>query len=205
MNNNITERYKQLPLGNICDANNKGGNMDLGIKPIDSKCKMAGPAYTVKCNPGDNLAIHKGILDAPAGSVLVVDAGGYCKCGYFGEIMATACMNKGIVGLVIDGAVRDAADLEALGFPVFSRGINPGGTVKETVGRHGEPIICGGLLVETGDMIIGDRDGVAVVAKQRIEFVLEVAEAIATKEIRVLKELASGKSTAEIYGFEKIL
>ena len=99
------EAFKALPLGNICDANGKGGNMDSGIKPIDPACNMAGPAYTVKGHPRDNVAIHKAIYEAPEGSVLVVDTSGYCNSGHFGEIMATACKMRGILGLVIDGGV----------------------------------------------------------------------------------------------------
>lgn len=205
MNPEIVERYKKLPLGNICDANGKSGSMDYGIKPLDNKCKIVGPAFTIKGQPGDNLPIHKGMLEAPADSVLVVDAGGYCRGGHFGEIMATACKNKGIIGLVIDGTVRDSADIIDMGFPVFCRGVNPNGTVKETVGKMAEPIICGGMRVETGDMIIGDCDGVVVVARNKIESVLEGAEAIFTKEIKVMQDLALGKTTAEIYGFTKIL
>lgn len=201
----IVERFKKLPLGNICDANNKGGNMDPAIKPIDIALKMAGPAYTVRCHPGDNLAIHKAIVEAPAGSVLVVDAGGFEKGGHIGEIMCFACMNRGIAGLVIDGTCRDSDDIQELGFPVFSRGFNPGGTVKETVGTTNEPIICGGLRVCPGDMIIGGRDGVVRVEKEKIQDVLKKAEAIAEKEKHVMEQLRQGKTTVEIYNFTKIM
>jgi 4-hydroxy-4-methyl-2-oxoglutarate aldolase len=199
------EAFRKLPLGNICDANGKGGSMDPGIKPIDPACKMAGPAYTVKGHPGDNVAMHKAIYEAPQGSVLVVDSGGYCHAGHFGEIMATACMERGIAGLVIDGGVRDANDMQELGFPVFCRGLNPGGTQKEVVGQTGADIICGGLNVSTGDMVVGDRDGVAVVARGKIEAVLKAAQAIAEKEIGILKQLKEGKTTIEIYRFAKLL
>jgi 4-hydroxy-4-methyl-2-oxoglutarate aldolase len=199
----IIEAYKKLPLGNICDANDKGGNMDPGIKPVDDRCKMAGPAYTVKAHPSDNIAIHKAIYEAPKGSVLVVDAGGFCR-GHFGEIMAFACIQRGLAGLVIDGGVRDANDIEELGFPVFSRGINPGGTQKEVVGVCGQPVVCGGLQVAAGDMIIGGRDGVVVVPRDKIEAVLEKAQAIAAKEANVLQMLKEGKTTIEIYQFAKL-
>ena len=200
----IISSYKKLPLGNICDANDKGGDMDSGIKPVDPACKMAGPAFTVKAHPADNVAIHKAIYEAPAGSVLVVNAGGFSR-GHFGEIMALACMQRGIAGLVIDGAVRDANDIQEMGFPVFSRGLNPGGTQKEEVGVSGQPVMCGGLLVSTGDMIIGDRDGVVVVAKEKIQDVLEKAMAIAAKEEKVLQMLKEGKTTIEIYQFSKLV
>ena len=97
----IFERYERLPLGNICDANGKRGSMDQGIRPVDPELRMVGWAYTVRCHPGDNLAIHKAIQEAPAGSVLVVDAGGYTKGGHIGEIMCFACMQRGIRGIVL--------------------------------------------------------------------------------------------------------
>ena len=202
---NILERYKNLPLGNICDANGKRGCMSQDIRPIDPTLHMSGYAFTVHCHPGDNLAIHKAILEAPKDSVLVVDAGGYTNGGHIGEIMCFACMQKGIRGLVIDGSCRDADDIQALGFPVYSRGFSPNGTVKETVGVTGIPIVCGGVPVHTGDMIIGGREGAVVIAKDDIEDVLEKAEAIAKKEVWVVEELKKGRTTAEIYQFEKIL
>ena len=201
----IFERYERLPLGNICDANGKRGSMDQGIRPVDPELRMAGWAYTVRCHPGDNLAIHKAIQEAPAGSVLVVDAGGYTKGGHIGEIMCFACMQRGIRGIVLDGSCRDAGDIQNMGFPVFSRGFCPNGTVKETVGETAVPVICGGGLVQNGDLVVGGRDGVAVIAKKEIEAVLERAEAIAQKEVRVLEELKEGRTTAEIYQFTKIL
>jgi 4-hydroxy-4-methyl-2-oxoglutarate aldolase len=202
---NYLIRFLKLPTGNICDANNKGGNVDPAIKPIDPGSKLAGPAFTVRCHPGDNLAIHKGILEATVGSVLVVDAHAFCGGGHFGEIMALACQQKGIAGLVIDGTCRDADDIQEMGFPVFCRGLNPGGTVKETVGVTGIEINCGGVAVKPGDIIIGDRDGIAVVSFEKVAEVLEKAEAIAAKEVKVKEMLRDGKSTAEIYGFDKIL
>lgn len=200
----ITERFLKLPLGNICDANGRRGAMDEGIRPVDPGCRMAGYAYTVQGQPGDNLALHHAMLHAPAGSVLVADMGGYKKGGHFGEIMATACIHKGILGLVIDGTVRDAEDITALGFPVFSRGFCPNGTVKESVGELEVPVICGGMKVETGDLVVGNMDGVVVVKKSEIQAVLERAEAIADKEDTIVEMLRKGMTTAEVYGFPKL-
>ncbi|MDR1516231.1 MAG: RraA family protein [Synergistaceae bacterium] len=201
----LTEAFKVLPLGNICDANGKCGNMDVGIKPIDPLCKMAGLAFTVKGHPGDNAAIHKAIYEAPEGSILVVDVDDYCRGGHFGEIMATACMCRGIAGLVIDGTVRDANEIQELGFPVFCRGFASGGTQKEVIGVSGISIVCGGVMVNNGDIVVGNRDGVVVVGKDVAEEVLVNAQAIAKKEIEVLKLLNEGKSTIEIYRFKKLI
>ncbi|MBA1335155.1 MAG: Demethylmenaquinone methyltransferase-like protein [Firmicutes bacterium] len=201
--NELLELLK-LPTGNICDANDKCGNMDPAIKPVDPKTKMAGPAYTVRCQPGDNITIHKAIYEAPKGSVLVVDAHSYIGAGPFGEIMAIASQKRGLAGLVIDGACRDASEIEELGFPVFSRAINPGGTVKESVGETDLVIQCGGVVVRPGDIVVGDRDGVVVIPREKARTVLEKAKAIADREAQVTEMLLQGKTILEIYQFEKL-
>lgn len=197
----ILERYKKLPLGNICDANGKTGAMDCGIAAVDPACHLAGYAYTVKGSGGDNLAIHHAMLHAQQDQVLVVDMGGFSRGGHFGEIMARACMKKGIAGLVIDGSVRDRQDLIDLKFPVFSRGICPNGTIKKNEGILEGEICCGGMVVRTGDLIVGSIDGVVVVPKEKILSVLEAAEAIAKKEDGIPAMIDSGMTTAEIYKF----
>jgi 4-hydroxy-4-methyl-2-oxoglutarate aldolase len=205
MNQDILKRYSSLPLGNVCDANGKYGNMDSAIRPLDNSFKLAGKAYCVRCHPRDNLAIHKAMYECEPGSVLVVDAGGFANCGYFGDIMALGCQARGIAGLVIDGGVRDSGDIVEMGFPVFSRSVNSGGTVKETVGQCGGAVVCGGVRVNTGDLIVADRDGVVVIEAENIEKTLSGAEAIAAKETEVRKLLEEGKSTIEIYRFSKLL
>ena len=205
MNLDLSEKFKALPLGNICDANQKKGNMDSGIKPVDPKSKLIGEAYTVRCHPCDNLAIHKAIYEAPKGSVLVVDTQGYHNCGYFGDIMALACQVRGIAGLVIDGGCRDSNDLQEMGFPVFSRTINSGGTIKVTAGQTACPVICGGITVNTGDLIIADRDGVVAIKHEDVEKVLQEAEAIAAREITIKEKLMANQSTIEIFGLGKLL
>ena len=126
----------KLPTGNIADNNNSlphQGVMDSGIKPLDPTCKMIGRAYTVQCYPGDNLALHEAIYAANPGDVLVLDCGKYTEGGHFGDVMATACLVRGIAGVVIDGSCRDAEDIKALKLPVFVRALNPAGTVKESL------------------------------------------------------------------------
>lgn len=199
------EQFRNLPTGNVCDANNKSGNMDFQIKPIDKKSKLAGPAVTVRCQPGDNLIIHQAIYKAEPGSVLVIDAHGYTGAGPMGEIVVIACQERGIAGIVVDGTCRDANDIEELGFPFFCRGFNPGGTVKESWGTINETIQCGGVVVNPGDIIVGDVDGVVVVSKDKAAEVLEKAKAIAEKEVKVREMLRQGKTTLEIYGFDKII
>jgi len=199
------DQFKRLPTGNVCDANGKAGNMDSGIKPIDSKSKLVGPAVTVRAQPGDNLILHKAIYEAAPGSVLVMDAHGYTEAGAVGDIMVTACMARGIAGIVLDGAGRDANDIEEMGFPFFVRALNPGGTVKESLGPINGTVQCGGVTVRPGDLIVGDRDGVVVVAQEKVPGVLAGAQAIFDKEIKVREMLHHGKTSLEIYGFDVIL
>lgn len=197
--------FLDLPAGAVADANGKSGNMDAGIKPVFPEARVIGPAFTVRCQPGDNLAAHRAIAEAPPGSVLVIDAAGFTGAGLFGEIMALACQLRGIAGVVIDGACRDAADIAAMRFPVFARAVNPGGTVKESLGVLNEPIQCGGVVVRPGDLVFGTGDGVIVVPRERWREVLARAQAIVEREKQVREQLAAGKTTLEIFGFDRLI
>ncbi|MBO4288684.1 MAG: RraA family protein [Lachnospiraceae bacterium] len=192
-----------IPTGNICDSNGLKGSMDAAIMPMDLHMEMAGIAMTVKCPPEDNLTLHKAIALAKPGTVLVVDCDGYTGCGIFGELFATSCKARGIAGIVIDGACRDKVDLIEMNFPTFARGVNPNGSRKEVLGAIDEPICCGGVTVNAGDIIIGDADGVVVIAKEKAEEVLKKAQAKKQKESELKPLLAQGKTTVELLGFAK--
>lgn len=197
-----------LPTGNVADNNNgtpRQGVMDSGIKPLDPKCHLAGRAFPVQCFPGDNLALHQGIYAAKPGDVLVFDCHGYCEAGHFGDIMATACIERGISGVIIDGSCRDAQDIVSLGLPVFVRGLNPSGTVKASLGKLNVPVICGGVTVRPGDLIIGDCDGIVVVPKEQEDDVIAKAKAKFEKEQHIVELLKQGKTSLEIYGFDSLI
>lgn len=205
------ERRKELlklPTGNIAD-NNKGvaneGVMDSGIKPIDPSMKMIGRAFTAKCYAGDNLALHQAIYAAQPGDVLVIDCGGYTEAGHFGDIMATACKIHGLAGVVIDGSCRDSEDIRAMHYPVFVRAFNPTGTVKESLAELGVPVVVGGVTVRTGDIVFGDCDGIVVIPKEMEDEVFQKAEAKFTHEKEIVQELLDGKTSLEIYGFDKLI
>jgi 4-hydroxy-4-methyl-2-oxoglutarate aldolase len=197
--------FLKLPTGNVGDANGKKGCMSPNIKPVDPKCHLAGKAVTVECYPGDNLALHQGIYAAQPGDVLVYNIHGYNGAGHFGDIMATACQARGIAGVVMDGSCRDSEDMKEMGFPIFATAYNPSGTVKESLAKINVPIVCGGVLVNPGDIIVGDCDGVVVIPADKAEEVLQKAQGIFNKEIEVRKQLLAGKTTLEIYGFDKII
>ena len=191
--------FRDIPTGNICDSNNRLGALDPAIQALDRHMTVVGRAYTVQCPPGDNLTTHKAMLEARPGDVLVVSCGGFLNAGGFGELMATACQVKGIAGVVIDGACRDKNELIEMGFPTFVRGTCPNGTVKENCGATGTSVLCGGTLVRTGDIVIGDCDGVVVIPREEAEGVLERSKAKKAKEDEIRQKLLQGITTAELF------
>lgn len=193
-----TGKARQYPLGNYCDADARVMAMDHGIRPLVDTMTLMGPAFTVSSPPGQNLAIHRAIAEARAGDVLVVAMSGDCRFGPFGEILAFACQRRGIAGLVIDSTVRDAGDIEALGFPVFCRGMAPSGTKKEVPGELGGSIECGGVGVDPGDTVVADRDGVVVIPAAAMVDVQIGLEKIVDKEARIKEGIAAGKTTLEL-------
>ncbi len=202
------EILEKLPTGNVADNNNTvpgQGGMDSGIKPLDPSCHMVGRAVTVRCFPGDNLALHQGIYAAKPGDVLILDCHGYTEAGHFGDIMALACQMRGIAGVVIDGSCRDAQDIIKLGLPVFVRGQNPSGTVKKSLGEVNVPVTCGGVRVNPGDIVLGDCDGVVVVPREVEDQVFAAAQAKFEKEEHIVELLKEGKTTLEIYGFDTLI
>ncbi len=201
----LVKELSKLPTGNVADNNPEGGVMDSGITPLDTALHMIGRAVTVRCAPGDNLALHQGIYAAGKGDVLVFDCGGYTGGGHFGDIMATACSVRGIAGVIIDGTCRDREDIKALKFPVYSRGTCPAGTVKETLAKINVPVNAGGVQVCPGDLIFADGDGVVVIPQEKEDEVIEKALAKYDKEQKILQALHEGKTTLEIYGFDRLI
>ncbi|SDX49296.1 4-hydroxy-4-methyl-2-oxoglutarate aldolase [Arthrobacter sp. cf158] len=173
---------------------------DPGLKPAWPGAKVTGPAFTVRGIGGDNLALHHAVLNAPAGSVLVVDMQG-AEHGHWGEILAAAAQHRGIAGLVIDGGVRDVDEMAQMDFPVFSRSVTVVGTAKDYAGEFSSPVRVGGLTVRAGDLVVGDSDGVVVVPRDAVDSVLDKADQRVADEQRILDEIRHGKSTLELYSF----
>ncbi len=197
--------YQQLAkfsAATLHEALGKIGNLPAAIKPIAPGMKICGPAYPVQTMPRDNKIIHRAYANAKAGDVLVVHCSDYYEAGYWGDLMSLGAKTKGIAGLVIDACVRDADDIEAMGFPVFSRGLCIRGTSRLEGGILNEPIVIGGILIHPGDIIVGDRDGVVVVPKDRLAEVIEKATAREAREGSVRQQLRQGKTSIQIYGWE---
>ncbi|MBK6007935.1 RraA family protein [Ramlibacter ginsenosidimutans] len=176
----------------LSDVNGRRGAMHGRIQPLNRRMKLAGPALTVEVRPGDNLMIHAALSLAKPGDVLVIDGKADQTCALMGAIMMNAARQRGLAGVVIDGAVRDAIELEELGFPVFSVGTNPNGPTKEVAGRIGHPVSCGGVTVHPGDFIVADADGVMCVEREKIESLLAAAAEKVVAEARRIDGIKQG-------------
>jgi 4-hydroxy-4-methyl-2-oxoglutarate aldolase len=177
--------------------------IDAPLRPLAPGMAAAGPALTVRCLPGDNLALHLAIAAAAPGDVLVVDYGGSLDSGPFGEIMALACQMRGIAGIVIDGAVRDSAQIAALGFAAFVRGLNIRGTVKHDRGQIGGSISIGGVTIAAGDIVLADADAIVTLEREHLPAALAASEARTVREAQMMDRLRQGETTLEILGLRQ--
>lgn len=195
--------YPEIDSGAIADA---GGNdvkiMDYAIRPVHHSMKLAGPVYTVEQPGGTNFPILQAIEKAPAGSVLIVNSQSSMQAGQFGDLMASACLSRGIVGLIIDGSVRDVPDLIRMNFPVFARGSTPRGNATYE-GTLNQPIQCGGILVNPDDIVFADATGIVVFPKIKAEAIYKQAIVITTTEMGIHQQMMEGKGLLEIPAFKE--
>jgi 4-hydroxy-4-methyl-2-oxoglutarate aldolase len=193
----------EISTATLHEAAGKIGALPSAIKPVAPGHSVSGPVFTVKSAPGDNLWLHRAIAAAQAGDVLVVDVFGHHEAGYWGDIMTTAAQAKGLGGLVIDGCVRDGAGIAAGNFPVFSRGLCIRGTGKDEAGQGflAEPLPMGDVVVEPGDLVRGDTDGVVVIPRAQVAEAIEKGLARDAKEAEIMEKLRSGEGTMGLYGW----
>lgn len=187
----IIEQVKQFPTGVISDVMSGNGTMGYRIKPVANGMKVAGTAITVNGRAGSNFMIHTAVALAGKGYVLVVNGKGNQSVALLGDLITRAAKQQGIEGFVIDGLVRDVADLRDIGLPVFSIGAVPAAPDREEGGELNVPIACGGVHVNPGDLVIGDDDGVVVVPRSRVSEVLEAAEKKKLSEEQRIEEIAN--------------
>ncbi|WP_127806182.1 4-carboxy-4-hydroxy-2-oxoadipate aldolase/oxaloacetate decarboxylase [Hydrogenophaga sp. NH-16] len=199
----LIARARALPSATVHEAGGRVGALPPAIKPVHPSMKLCGPAVTVHSPGGDNLWIHRALYVAKPGDVLVVYANEVHDYGYWGEIMSTAAQVRGLGGLVIAGGVRDIDLLERIGFPVFATGLCIRGTGKDHLARGwvNHPVLLGDITVHAGDLVLGDRDGVVVIGRERAAGVVQAAEQREAKEADVLKRIAAGERTLELYNF----
>jgi 4-hydroxy-4-methyl-2-oxoglutarate aldolase len=198
------EAFKDIGVATVHEASGRKGFVDPKIKPLARGIRLLGPALTVECHPKDNLMLHKALQIAQKGDVLVASTQGYPDAGYWGGLMATSALARGLGGLAIDGCVRDSAEIVDMGFPVFCRGTCILGTVKSTLGRVNHAIVFGGCVVKPGDLILGDDDGIVIVAREEIEAVLKVSLQRVAKEVGKSADLAKGISSVELNSLEPV-
>lgn len=171
----VVSILSSIPTATIYESAGKWGDVAPYIRPVVENVRLAGRAFTVKAMPGDNLVIFRAIEEAPAGSVLVIDAGATDRATIWGGTSTVGCVAKKIAGCVTNAAVRDVAQIRKLRFPIYAAGINVRGTVKSHPGWTQVPISLGDVPVKPGDIVIGDEDGLVIVASERAHEVAEKA------------------------------
>ncbi|MDH6703383.1 4-hydroxy-4-methyl-2-oxoglutarate aldolase [Kitasatospora sp. MAA19] len=180
----MDQHFKDIPTTTLADVLGRAQVMDIGIRPLwPGAPRVAGPAFTVQCPPGDNLMLHAAIYRAEPGAVIVVESGDldYALAG--GNVCAVA-QRRGVAAFVADGLIRDLGEVRELGFPVFARGVIPIPGAKQALGTHGAQVRCGGVSVAAGDIVVADDEGVVVVPAARR------AEALAAARTKLAKEAA---------------
>jgi RraA family protein len=181
----LCERAKKIPAANIGDVMNRMQSMRGGFRAFGGLRTIAGPAFTVRAWPGDNLMLHRAVDMAEPGDIIVCDGGGGLDCALMGDLMLGHATARGIQGVVMDGAVRDIAELAQMKIGVWARGHTPAGPTKEGPGEIGTTLACGGLSVAPGDLIVADEDGVVVVPRAEAAAVIATAEAHQAKETAI--------------------
>src|ERR1051326_975419 len=201
----VLTRLARYATATISDAQNSFGIMRPAIRPLAPGMRLAGIAHTVKCYPGSIITVHKALLEAAPGEVLVIDGESDDRGALFGELMTLQAQANGLNGIVVDGPVRDRSAVIESGFAVFAACITPRVGSNRRVGETQIVVQCGGVVVRPGDLIIGDDDGVAVVAAEHASGVLAAAEAIKQKEIGYREAIAAGQQLADLIGFRQLI
>lgn len=192
--------WLSIPTAVISDDLNRTGAMVSAIKPVAPGMTFAGHALTIRAFVGDNAAPHYGLTKAWPGCVIVVDARGHTDTAVWGGLLNYAAKARGAAAVIVDGAIRDIAELRESGIPVYARTSVPNGPQKAWGGGVNVPIQCGGVTVNPGDIVVGDDDGVVVFDPAQRTSLLKMCQARIAKETDILKQIDAGKSTVEIMG-----
>ena len=195
--------FEALSAATVHEAYGRHGALDSAIRPVVAGRRICGPAMTVATAPASNLLVHQALYHTPPGWILLAATDGGRGFGYWGDVMTAAATERGLGGVIIDGGVRDVAELRASTLPIFSAGHTIRGTVKVQEGEIGQPIVIGGVLARPGDIVIGDDDGVVCVALEHARQVADAARAREEKEVAIKAAIAEGETTLGLYGFDE--
>lgn len=192
---------RSLGVATLHEAAGQVGALPSMISCRTTGLKIAGPAFPVLCGGFDNFWLHQAVYAATPGEILVVSVGGAYEAGYWGEILSWAAHERGLGGVVIDGCVRDQAQLQIVGLPIFARGLCVRGTTKRTdgAGAIGQPLLIGDVPVYRGDLVVGDEDGVVVLPKEVARVALEKGEERVSTEDSMIKAIRKGETTLDLY------
>lgn len=194
----VVEAYSGIGVATVHEAQGRKGLLASTMRPIYRPCHIAGTAVTCEMAPGDNWMLHVAVEQCRKGDILVAAPTSPCEDGYFGELIATQLQTRGVAGLILEAGCRDVAELTKMGFPVWSRSVFAQGTVKETVGNVNMPLVCAGQLINPGDLIVADDDGIVVVRRKDAANVLKLSQEREEKEAKSRQRYLKGELSLDV-------
>lgn len=199
----LIAQLRQFSVCNLADALGASCPIETSIRPLDPQFRICGFAFTVESVPGENLTLHHALHVSQAGDVLVVGGSMNCDVALWGELMSMSAQSKGLMGTIIDGPVRDPLEISALGYPVFSREVQPRKASKETYGRINVPIRLGKITVRPEDVILADANGIVCLPRARVQEGIRLAADVVQKERIIREQIRSGRTIFEIFSMQQ--